>query len=86
MGEPFWDDFKNHDLTSILQRVHHCLVIHGDRDERVPLSDAIAIYENLREPKRLEVIKGGDHRFTDPNHREIAYRLTAAWFTGHLNP
>lgn len=86
LGESFYDDLKNHDLISVLERVHHCLVIHGDIDELVPLTHATLIYENVSEPKRLEVINGADHRLTNPEHRDRAYRLTAAWFKGHLNP
>lgn len=86
LGERFYDDLKNHDLISILQKVRHCLVIHGDMDELVPLTHASLIYENVGEPKRLEVINGADHRLTNPDHRERAYRFTAAWFNGHLNP
>jgi fermentation-respiration switch protein FrsA (DUF1100 family) len=86
LGEPFYRDVKNHDLVSVLSEVRHCLVIHGDMDELVPLTHASLIYENVREPKRLEVISGADHRFTQPDHRERAYRLTIAWFLGHLSP
>jgi len=86
LGELFYEDLKNHDLISILQGVRHCLVIHGDMDELVPLTHASLIYGNIREPKRLEVINRADHRFTDPGHRERAYRLTTAWFNGHLSP
>jgi len=85
LGEGFYQDLRNHDLISMLQGVRHCLVIHGDMDELVPLTHASLIYENVREPKRLEIIPGADHRFTDPEHRDRAYRLTKAWFNGHLN-
>ncbi|MBW2058579.1 MAG: alpha/beta fold hydrolase [Deltaproteobacteria bacterium] len=86
LGEGFYADLKTHDLIPILKDVRHCLVIHGDSDELVPLTHASVIYENVREPKRLEIIRGADHRFSDPEHREKAYRLTTAWFNGHLNP
>lgn len=85
VGKGFYDDLKNHDLVPILGKVGHCLVIHGDMDELVPLTHASVIYENVGEPKRLEIIRGADHRFTDPKHRERAYRLTTAWLNGHLN-
>lgn len=85
LGEAFYKDLSCHDLISVLERVHHCLVIHGDMDELIPMSHATLIYENVREPKRLEIIRGADHRLTNPNHRKIAYRLTAAWFGEHLN-
>ncbi len=85
LGELFYDDLRNHDLIPVLRNVRHCLVIHGDMDELVPLTHASLIYENVRDPKRLEVIHGADHRFTCPDHRERAYRLTTAWLNGHLN-
>ena len=37
------------------------LVIHGDRDEIVPLFHAEALFEAAREPKRLLVIEGAGH-------------------------
>jgi len=84
LGESFYRDMKNHDLIAILRGVRHCLVVHGDMDEVVPLTHASLIHENIGDPKRLEIIRGADHRFTNPEHREQAYRLTAAWFNGHL--
>jgi fermentation-respiration switch protein FrsA (DUF1100 family) len=86
LGESFYKDLKNHELIAALPRVRHCLVIHGDMDELVPLTHSTVIYETVREPKRLEIINGGDHRFTHLDHREKGYRLTVAWFYGHLNP
>ena len=86
VGKEFYEDLRNHDLISVLQKVRHCLVIHGDMDELVPLTHASLIYENVGEPKRLEIINGADHRFTHPDHRDRAYRLTKAWFNGHLSP
>ncbi len=85
VGEAFYDDLKNYDLVSVLHNIRHCLVIHGDMDELVPLTHGSLIYENVREPKRLEIIHGADHRFTNLGHREQACRLTAAWFNGQLN-
>ncbi|NIQ39358.1 MAG: alpha/beta fold hydrolase [Proteobacteria bacterium] len=85
LSEGFYEDLKNHDLVSLLDMIHHCLVIHGDMDELVPVTHATLIYDNVRQPKRLELIKGGDHRLTNPDHRKAACRLTTAWFRGHLN-
>ena len=36
-------------------------VIHGDRDDLVPLSHAEELYEAAPEPKRLHVVKGAGH-------------------------
>jgi dienelactone hydrolase len=85
LSEAFYEDLKQHDLISLLHRVRQCLVIHGDMDESIPLTHASLIYENVKDPKRLEIINGADHRFTHADHRERAHRLTTAWFNGHLN-
>jgi fermentation-respiration switch protein FrsA (DUF1100 family) len=85
VGEAFYEDLENHDVVSVLQCIRNCLVIHGDMDELVPLTHASLIYENVGDPKRFEIIAGADHRFTQPDHRERAYRLTTAWLNGYLN-
>lgn len=84
LGEKFFQDIKTHDLTSILGKVINCLVIHGDRDELVPVDHARMIYERLNEPKKMEIIEGGDHRLTHPDHREKAMEITLEWFEMYL--
>lgn len=83
-GDAFFEDFKHNDLLPELGKVRRCLVIHGSEDETVPVEHARTIYESLAEPKRLEIIPGADHRFTDEKHREKAYRLTVEWFKKYL--
>ena len=84
LGEEFFQDIKTHDLTSILGKVVNCLVIHGDRDELVPVEHARMIYERLNEPKKMEIIEGGDHRLTHPVHREKAIETSLDWFERYL--
>jgi len=52
----------------------NCVVIHGDRDETVPLSDSIAWAERRDVP--LVVVPGGEHFFHRKLHvlREIVGR------------
>lgn len=61
-----------------------CLLVHGDQDELVPLEHARRLYEAALEPKRLEVIPGGDHQLTDPAHRREAIRLSLDWIRRYL--
>ena len=59
------------------------LVIHGDADETVPLTDAHA-YRDARagsdHPTRVEIIEGGTHVFESVAHREIICRLLTDFF------
>lgn len=84
LGERFFNDIKVHDLTSALGKVVNCLVIHGDRDELVPVEQAGMIYEYLNEPKKMEIIEGGDHRLTHADHREKAIEMSLGWFKRYL--
>jgi dipeptidyl aminopeptidase/acylaminoacyl peptidase len=61
-----------------------CLFIHGDLDDVVPLEHARRLYAAAREPRRLEIIPGGDHRLADPAHRAHAVALTVEWMQRFL--
>ncbi len=84
LGEGFWNDLRRHRLLGHLQKVANCLVIHGDRDELVPVEQAWEIFHGLGAPKEIHIIEGGDHRFTNEAHRRRAIDLSVAWFQKHL--
>lgn len=77
--DALYEDFATYDLLAEAQKVSRALVIHGKADETVPSSEGEAIFRNLQEPKRLELIEGGDHTFSDPDHRERAITLSLEW-------
>jgi alpha/beta superfamily hydrolase len=60
------------------------MIIHGSMDELVPTSHAEELYKNAREPKRLKMEEGADHRFTDPCLRKEAIELSLNWFRQYL--
>jgi len=82
--EPFFEDLPKHRLLPLLPKVSHCLVIHGEKDELVPVDQALEIFLNLNVPKELHIIGGADHRLTDPLHRHRAIELTVDWFKRYL--
>ena len=58
------------------------LIIHGDRDETIPLKEAKKGYEiikGLNENNELYVIKNGDHTFSKKEHTLEVIRKTLAW-------
>jgi alpha-beta hydrolase superfamily lysophospholipase len=59
------------------------LVIHGQEDEIVPWEDALDIYRQASEPRRVVVMRSADHRFLDPDLRWMATRLSLEWFLDH---
>ena len=78
-------DTRKYNVIKIVKE-NHCpvLIIHGNLDEQVPLSHAEVLYKNANEPKKIEIIEGADHRFTNQNHRRRAVELTLYWFEKYL--
>jgi uncharacterized protein len=74
-----YEDFSRYDLLTEARKVSRAIVIHGDTDETVPWQEGEAIYQNLQEPKHFELVKGGDHVFSDPVHRDQVIRLSVDW-------
>ncbi len=80
-----YEDFSRYDLLAEARKVSRGLVIHGEQDEVVPAFEGKAIYDNLKEPKQFELIKGADHTFTEQSHRERAAELSLAWLERYLS-
>jgi dipeptidyl aminopeptidase/acylaminoacyl peptidase len=84
LGETFYRDLEQYDARQAIKNVGNGLILHGEADELVPLSQAEELYTAARAPKHLEVFPGGDHRFTDPQHRRQAIRMSLEWFQKYL--
>ncbi len=53
---------ETYDSISKLRRVRcPVMVIHGDRDELIPVEEGLALYEAAPEPKELYLVKGAGH-------------------------
>jgi len=78
-------DAKKYDVVKAVKEMHcPILIVHGSLDEQVPLSHAEVLYENANKPKDIQIIKGADHRLTNPIHRRRAVELTLNWFKKYL--
>jgi putative redox protein len=60
------------------------LIIHGDADEVVPVREAHELYGCLTNSRRLLVLKGCDHRLSDPASMQLAVREALDWLTKHV--
>ncbi|MFO7665997.1 MAG: alpha/beta hydrolase [Desulfobacterales bacterium] len=72
------------DISGKLALISHLLVIHGDSDGIVPVSNALEIYRRVSEPKKLLIQKGGDHLMSNPVHQREFMKETLSWFKSHL--
>lgn len=61
------------------------LVIQADRDEVVPPGHGRLLFKRAREPRRLHVIAGADHRLTEMDHRLEAVAESRRWLITHLS-
>lgn len=83
--QKFLNDMKNHDVTSSLRDIGcPIIIIHGSCDEQVPILHAKTMHRKAKQPKKLHIIKGADHRFTNTLHRRRAIELTLKWFKDYL--
>ena len=82
--EAFFEDLPKHRLLPLLPNVSNGLVIHGEKDELVPVEQALGIFNSLGIPKEIHIIGRADHRLTDPTHRQRAIELSADWFKRYL--
>jgi dipeptidyl aminopeptidase/acylaminoacyl peptidase len=62
------------------------LLIHGDRDTRVPTEQSLKMKEALLKANRqveLQIIPGAEHAFTEQQYQQ-AWPLTQSFFATHL--
>jgi dipeptidyl aminopeptidase/acylaminoacyl peptidase len=79
LGVPFALEYATGRLALAPAGVPMHLVVHGDADDVVALEHGIALHEQAAEPCDLLVIPGGDHRLTDPDHRQRAVAVSRDW-------
>ena len=69
LKKAFYDEFFTLDIPQAIKRyTQPLLIIHGEKDEAVPLKEGIELFKMANKPKQLVIIKGADHRFTQPRH------------------
>ena len=79
----FWKDFENHRLSESIKKIHSpILFIHGEKDDKVPLSEMEAYFKNANEPKEKIIIDGADHGLRP--HRNKMYKIVTDWFKKYL--
>jgi fermentation-respiration switch protein FrsA (DUF1100 family) len=83
LGRGFFEEIDRGELADTPRGVPRCLVIQGDRDEVVPPEHGRTLFELAAEPKRLHVIRGGDHRLTEMAHRMEALTESLSWIRLH---
>ncbi|MFH0973892.1 MAG: alpha/beta fold hydrolase [Candidatus Micrarchaeota archaeon] len=76
--------FEGCDGVAKARRANKILFIHGTADEVVPVQESQALYAAARQPKKLVLVRGADHRFSQANHLRRVEREALAWFNKYL--
>lgn len=86
-----WDDPKIYadtsPMTYIKQAKTPTLIQHGELDQRVPIPNALELYQGLRDqnvPVELVIFKGFGHGLTKPKANRGAMQQNYDWFTKHV--
>ena len=76
---------RNHfdSLTRIRHLSVPVLVLHGDQDKIVPLSQGRKLYEAANEPKRFQVLEGAAHNDTYEVGGEKYWRTIETFIADH---
>jgi alpha-beta hydrolase superfamily lysophospholipase len=77
-------DKRKFNISEAVLQVNNILIFHGQRDETVPLSHAEEIHRLAGDPKKLIVLKNGDHRMSDEIHQNEFIREASRWFKAGL--
>ncbi len=79
----FWKDFDNHRLLESIRNIYcPILFIHGEKDDKAPISEMETYFKNANKPKEKTVIEGADHGLR-PN-LDKAYKIIVDWFNKYL--
>jgi len=85
IGIPLYESAKRIRPEEYAKKVRvPVLLLHGVKDESVPLEESEFIYSKLAGKKKLIKVKGGDHFFTLPEVRKKVFALSLKWFKKYL--
>jgi len=80
----FYEDLQNYDLLEAVRSASPIMILHGNLDEVVPPEHAQKLYEAAPDPKRLEIVVGADHVFSQTGHLNKVIDLSLEWFNKYL--
>jgi uncharacterized protein len=79
------EDLQNIDIPGCARRIAcPVLIVHGDSDEIVPVEEAYELYDCLQVSKRLSILRGSDHRLSNPELMARAVDEALDWLTRHV--
>ena len=82
LSKTFFEDAGRYNLPGKIAALKtRLLVVHGERDEIVPVAEAYAAQKLNPSAVALSIIPEADHMFSDEAHRRHVAALAVDWFT-----
>ena len=81
LTDAFFADAAKYELSKVLPSlVQPWLIVHGDRDEIIPVKDAYRLHQYKPTDTELAIIADADHMFSQDAHRQEVTELVVKWF------
>ena len=74
---------SKYNILDMVSKLSHVLIMHGKKDEVVPVTHAEKIYRMLKEPKKF-LLFNTDHSFSDEKERKIALEEAVKWIKFYI--
>lgn len=76
---------ENKDFTHKAEKLKlPILIIQGNKDEAVPVNESKKLFKVLNSPKKIVIIKGGDHIFLRHDIKRKFVQTAMTWFKKYL--
>ncbi len=81
----FFDDAAKYDIYSAAEKIKApTLIVHGSSDDVVPAGQSKKLFSHLKCGKKLAVLGGAGHQYSDSRHFSQMIKLVSGWFSQHL--
>ncbi len=82
----FSDDAEKYAIYSSAEKIKApTIIVHGSSDDVVPVEQSKKLFSHLKCEKKLEIIKGADHSYSDDRHFSRMVASVSEWFHQHLS-
>lgn len=82
----FYRDLSSIDSIRLAENIQQpVLIVHGTKDEFVPLIESRRLFRALHDPKQLTVLRGADHDFFARTQRRKLFSAVLPWLREYLS-
>jgi uncharacterized protein len=80
------NDLEKMNVPDAIKKINcPVLILHGDRDDVVPVEEAHELHHHLSGMRKLSILDGADHRISDPSLMKRALIEAVDWLCEHAS-